>query len=78
MNYQNPIRRIRMQRKIKFRFWHTEYKIMLNWDDVQDNSLQFLFAYGTLERMQYTGLKDKNGKKFLRAISWNFMTSTGR
>jgi uncharacterized phage protein (TIGR01671 family) len=52
-----------MQRKIKFRFWHTEHKAMLQWDDVQDNSLQFLFSYGTLERMQYTGLKDKNGKE---------------
>ena len=49
---------------IKMRAWHTEFKQMIEWDDIkQYHSMHFIFDYGTLDRMLYTGQKDKNNRE---------------
>lgn len=53
-----------MNREIKFRIWDSQHKQMLDWSWTNDTFRALLFrnksAYIT---MQYTGLKDKNGKE---------------
>ena len=54
----------KMSREIKFRIWDNKYKVMRMEDFVIDNS--FDCVSGWLDNsilMQYTGLKDKNGKE---------------
>jgi len=50
-------------REIKFRVWHKILKRMLSWEWVHDNFFSRIFDYPNMIPMQFTGLKDKNGKE---------------
>ena len=51
-------------REIKFRAWNTDYKEMWHWKDVkQSTPIRLLEEANNVVFMQYTGLKDKNGKE---------------
>ena len=55
-------------REVKFRAWYEKEKRFLSWDELQDGteSLQTYFNNELSDvspLMQYTGLKDKNGKE---------------
>ena len=53
-------------REIKFRAWHIDNKEMIyqGWNKTYFVTISNLFAYGdSVKFMQYTGLKDKNGKE---------------
>ena len=52
-----------MKREIKFRFWQTIEKFMLNWDEINLSSLYELLTAADSIPMQFTGLTDKNGKE---------------
>lgn len=51
-----------MTREIKFRAWDKYRKIMKPPFDIRDIDVGKMI-YGPVELMQYTGLKDKNGKE---------------
>ena len=50
-------------REIKFRVWDRILKRMLSWEWVHDNFFSRIFDYPNMIPMQFTGLKDKNGKE---------------
>lgn len=52
-----------MSREIKFRAWEHNRKVMIPWVDLLGFSVRGAFLDYELVVMQYTGLKDKNGKE---------------
>ena len=54
---------MRNSREVEFMAWHYEFKEIISWENLQQLSIPFVFGYGTLNLMEYTGLKDVRGIK---------------
>ena len=52
-----------MSREIKFRVWNKTIKRMCDWDDIKTGADFNDLEDDNGEWMQYTGLRDKNGKE---------------
>ncbi len=57
-------------REIKFRAWHKDSKIMFDVNGMSPtaaeekrNGMNFVYSRGDVVLMQYTGLRDRNGKE---------------
>lgn len=74
------------QRYIKFRAWHKGEAFMIEWDFIIDDGILPYFSSDSYVLMQYTGLKDRNGREiyegdvvkfnmggedFRRPVAWN-------
>lgn len=51
------------KRPIKFRAWHKGEAFMIDWDLIVDDGILAYFASDDYELMQYTGLKDEDGRE---------------
>ena len=65
-------------REIKFRLWNDYDKKMMNWNELLQRNLPNIFTIPSYQKwlMQYTGLKDKNGKEIyegdiVKKLIWN-------
>ena len=52
-----------MSRVIKFRAWHNGEGSMIDWDYIIDDGILPYFSSDSYILMQYTGLKDKDGRE---------------
>lgn len=57
-------------REIKFRAWVTTTMEMYDWDDLTGQAFWWDDRHYIL--MQFTGLKDKTGRRFMRGISYRY------
>jgi len=52
-----------MSREFKFRAWDTILEKMIPWEDLHHRDGLDIFCDPLLEVMQFTGLRDRNGKE---------------
>jgi len=61
-----------MNREIKFRIWDEEVNEMITWDEIKQKGMYASMMVTWPNLMQYTGLKDKNGKEIYEGDIVNF------
>lgn len=49
-----------MSREIKFKVWGPQSKVMIDWDDIKNELVDYIDHYSYI-LMQFTGLVDRNG-----------------